>query len=169
MLQAIILIFVFTSAGLVYIISPNTFEPAFAVVQTCTTYFSLSTLFEKIQFPEVSSKGSFWTKFWDYTVMVIKKIGSYIPFCGKDGGSVDPSTPTPQTEVKEGSTENSEQEENNRPNISLPPLIKGVDIPSNTGTNTNTLGGTTSGTNTNTLGGTSGRVTTMPGNTPAFF
>lgn len=136
MLQAIILIFVFTSAGLVYIISPNTFEPAFAVVQTCTTYFSLSTFFEKIQFAEGSSKGSFWGKIWDNTVMVIKKIRSYISFWGKDGGSVDPSTPTPQTEVKEGSTDNSEQEQKSTPNTSLSPLLKAVDIPSYTGTNT---------------------------------
>ena len=53
----------------------------------------------------------------------IKGIYTYFTSWGKDGGSVDPSTPTPQTEVKEGSTDNSEQEQKSTPNTSLSPLI----------------------------------------------
>jgi hypothetical protein len=70
------------------------------------------------------------------TVTVFKGIkGIYTYFTSWDGGSVDPSTPTPQTEVKEGNTDNS-QGVNNRPNTSLSPLVQLVNIPSNTGTNT---------------------------------
>jgi hypothetical protein len=66
----------------------------------------------------------------------IKGIYTYFTSWGEDGGSVDPSTPTPQTEVKEGNTDNSQEGVNNRPNTSLSPLVQLVNIPSNTGTNT---------------------------------
>jgi hypothetical protein len=133
-----IILYVITSAGagagLVYYCNFNAIDSAFAVVQTCMTYFSMSTLigkiFDKIQFAGGSSKEpSFWGNIWGYIVMVIDNIRSYISPGGKDGGSVDPSTPTPQTEVKEGNTDNSQEGVNNRPNTSLSPRVKLVDMP----------------------------------------